>query len=482
MQIRQQIEFNKDLLERYNVTGPRYTSYPTVPQFLDTFSIDDYKNSVDISNSDLIPKAISLYFHIPFCDTICYYCACNKIVTKDHAKADVYLRYLIKELKLQAELFDSDRIVEQLHWGGGTPTFLSHEQMAQLMDATRSNFNLRDDDEGEYSIEIDPRKANIDTIRLLRELGFNRISLGVQDFSEKVQLAVNRIQPESDTKAIIDAANYYKFKSINIDLIYGLPFQTVASFKKTINKVISYDPDRIAIYNYAHMPQLFGPQRRIAEKDLPSTNEKLAILQMVIETLTDAGYVYIGMDHFAKPNDELAIAQRNASLHRNFQGYSSHQECDMVAMGVTSISKIADCFSQNVKTLDAYYKKLDQQQLPILKGYKLNFDDKLRRDIISEITCYSKLDINQLEGNYGITFSKYFDSVKDELLQMESDGLITKKNKIITVTLAGRLLLRNIAMVFDKFLPMNSNNISEITSTKTYKGKKVKGAQYSRLI
>ncbi|MFV2059085.1 MAG: oxygen-independent coproporphyrinogen III oxidase [Gammaproteobacteria bacterium] len=480
MHIRQQIEFNKALLERYNVTGPRYTSYPTVPQFSDSFTLNDYKKNTEVSNSDLIPKPISLYFHIPFCDTICYYCACNKIVTKNHAKADVYLDYLIKEIKLQAELFDHDRKVEQLHWGGGTPTFLSHAQMTQLMAATRSHFNCRDDDEGEYSIEIDPRKANIETIALLRKLGFNRISLGVQDFSEKVQLAVNRIQPESETKAIIDAAHQYKFKSINIDLIYGLPFQTVSSFKKTIHKVISYSPDRIAIYNYAHLPQLFGPQRRISENDLPSSNEKLAILQMVIETLTDSGYIYIGMDHFAKPDDELAIAQRNGGLHRNFQGYSSHQECDMIAMGVTSISKIADCFSQNVKTLDAYYEKLDQQQLPILKGYQLNFDDKLRRDIISELTCYSKLDINQLEKNYDINFHDYFSDAIDSLLQMESDGLITKKNKIITVTLAGRLLLRNIAMVFDKFLPMNSNNISDIT--KTFKGKKVNGPQYSRLI
>ncbi|MFV1983920.1 MAG: oxygen-independent coproporphyrinogen III oxidase [Thiohalomonadales bacterium] len=482
MHIRQQIEFNKELLERYNVTGPRYTSYPTVPQFSDSFTIDNYKENVKTSNSDLIPKPLSLYFHIPFCDTICYYCACNKIVTKNHAKAETYLNYLMQELKFQANLFDHDRQVEQLHWGGGTPTFLSHEQMTQLMVTIASNFNLRDDDEGEYSIEIDPRKADFGTIALLRKLGFNRISLGVQDFSEKVQRAVNRIQPESDTSKIIDAAHKHNFKSINIDLIYGLPFQTVSSFRKTINKIINYKPDRIAIYNYAHLPQLFGPQRRISEKDLPSANEKLAILQMVIETLSDAGYVYIGMDHFAKPDDELAVAQRNGGLHRNFQGYSSHQECDMIAMGVTSISKIADCFSQNVKTLDSYYEHLDKKQLPILKGYKLDFDDKLRRDIISEITCYSKLDINQLEKDYGISFNDYFSSAKDKLLQMESDGLITKKDKVITVTLAGRLLLRNIAMVFDKFLPMNSNNVTDLNKTKKDKSKKVKGPQYSRLI
>jgi len=485
MQIRQQIEFNKELIERYNITGPRYTSYPTVPQFSDSFTIDDYKNNITISNNDLIPKPISLYFHIPFCDTICYYCACNKIVTKNHKKADTYLEYLIKELQLQSELFDHDRKVEQLHWGGGTPTFLSNQQMSHLMAETRSNFNLRDDDEGEYSIEIDPRKANIETIALLRDLGFNRISLGVQDLSEQVQRAVNRIQPESVTKAIVDAAHYYKFKSINIDLIYGLPFQTIESFRKTIKKVIHYSPDRIAIYNYAHMPHLFGPQRRIAEKDLPSANEKLAILQMVIELLTNAGYVYIGMDHFAKPDDELAAAQRNGGLHRNFQGYSSHQECDMVAMGITSISKIADCFSQNVKTLDAYYQYLDQQQLPILKGYKLDFDDKLRAEIISEITCYSKLDISRLEKDYDISFNKYFSTEKQTLLQMESDGLIVKRNNTIIVTLAGRLLLRNIAMVFDKFLPMNANNLTNISSIdndQSKHDKKTKGTQFSRLI
>ncbi|VAW99635.1 Coproporphyrinogen III oxidase, oxygen-independent [hydrothermal vent metagenome] len=479
MHIQQQIEFNKTLLERYNTTGPRYTSYPTVPQFSDSFNMKNYKDNVVNSNSDFIPKPLSLYFHIPFCDTICYYCACNKIITKNHDKAETYLDYLITELKLQAQLFDADRIVEQLHWGGGTPTFLSHEQMTTLMSATRENFKLRDDDEAEYSIEIDPRKASTETIALLRNLGFNRISLGVQDFSKKVQNAVNRIQPESETSLIIAAAKENKFKSINIDLIYGLPFQTVTSFKDTIDKVIQYSPDRIAIYNYAHLPQLFKPQRRISERDLPSPNEKLAILQMVIETLTSAGYVYIGMDHFAKPQDELSIAQRNKGLHRNFQGYSSHQECDMVAMGVTAISKVEDCFSQNVKTLDAYYEKLDQQQLPILKGYELNFDDELRSDIIAEITCYSQLDINKIEKDFGIIFNDYFSNIKDKLLQLESDGLITRKNKIITVTLAGRLLLRNIAMVFDKYLPMDSNNVTSINSKS---GDNQKHPNFSRLI
>jgi len=478
MHTQQQILFNKALLERYNVMGPRYTSYPTVPQFSESFSITDYKNNVITSNSDLIPKPISLYFHIPFCDTICYYCACNKIITKNHAKAETYLDYLRTELKLQAELFDSDRKVEQLHWGGGTPTFLSNDQMIRLMSAIKENFNVRNDDQGEYSIEIDPRKVSVETINLLRNIGFNRISLGVQDFSAKVQKAVNRIQPESVTRSIIEAAKNNLFKSINIDLIYGLPYQTVESFKLTIEKVIEYNPDRIAIYNYAHLPQLFKPQRRISESDLPKANEKLAILQMVIETLTNAGYLYIGMDHFAKPSDELAVAQRNKGLHRNFQGYSSHQECDMIAMGVTAISKVADCYSQNVKTLEDYYKKIDQQQLPILKGYQLNFDDKLRSDIISEITCYSKLNITEIENDFGIVFNDYFSAIRDKLLQMESDGLIVKKNKVIIVTPTGRLLLRNIAMVFDKYLPMNFNNVTPINS----KLKENKQPHYSRLI
>ncbi len=478
--MRQQIEFNKTLLERYNVTGPRYTSYPTVPQFNDSFTISDYKQNISISNSDLIPKPLSLYFHIPFCDSICYYCACNKVITKDHTKAKTYLDYLIKEIELQSALFDDDRIVEQLHWGGGTPTFLSDEQMTQLMQAIRSNFTLLDDDSGDYSIEIDPRKASTGTIALIRKLGFNRISLGVQDFSNKVQLAVNRIQPESDTLEIISAARHYDFQSINIDLIYGLPFQTVASFKDTINKVINYEPDRIAIYNYAHMPHLFKPQRRISESDLPSANEKLAILQMVIELLTDAGYVYIGMDHFAKPDNELAIAQRNFSLQRNFQGYSSHEECDTLALGITSISKIADSYSQNVKTLEEYYALLDQHKLPLFKGYNLDLDDNLRADIIAQITCHSKIDISAIEQNYGIIFNQYFAAEKNLLLQMEGDGLLIKKENIITVTLAGRLLLRNIAMVFDKFLPMNTNNVTPISAANS--NAKKKDSQFSRLI
>ncbi len=479
MYIRQQIEFNKTLLERYNVTGPRYTSYPTVPQFNDTFTVADYKKNVDISNSDLIPKPLSLYFHIPFCDSICYYCACNKIITKNHTYAVRYLQYLIKEMKLLAPLYDDDRFVEQLHWGGGTPTFLSQDQMHELMQATRTNFKLLDDDSGDYSIEIDPRKVSADSISFIRKLGFNRISLGVQDFSDKVQRAVNRIQPESDTTKIINAARANEFKSINIDLIYGLPFQTVASFKQTIDTVINYSPDRIAIYNYAHLPHVFKPQRRIADTTLPSVNEKLAILQMVIDTLTAAGYVYIGMDHFAKPDNELAVAQRNFSLQRNFQGYSSHQECDLIAMGITSISKIADCYSQNVKTLEQYYKLLDQGKLPQFKGFNLSFDDRLRADIISQITCYSKFDINEIENDYGISFNSYFAKEKNQLLQMESDGLLTKQNKVITITLAGRLLLRNIAMVFDKFIPMNSHVALTTEQDKTEKNQT---PQFSRLI
>jgi len=479
--MQQKIELSKELFSRYDKAGPRYTSYPTVPQFSDLYSIQDYKRNITSSNNDLIPKPLSLYFHIPFCDTICYYCACSKIITKQYEKAEKYLSYLIQEINLQSELFDEDRVVEQLHWGGGTPTFLSDIQIARLMDATKKAFRLRDDDGGEYSIEIDPRKVNNETIKLLRKLGFNRISLGVQDFSEKVQHAVNRIQPESTTKAIINSIRENNFKSINIDLIYGLPLQTIESFKDTILKVIKYSPDRIAIYNYAHLPKMFPPQRRIAQDDLPSLNEKLGILQMVIENLTDAGYVYIGMDHFSKPDDDLAIAQLNGTLQRNFQGYSAHKECDLIAMGITSIGKIGHSFSQNVKTLDSYYKLLDDNQLPLLKGYNLSFDDKLRAEIIYKLTCYSKLNITSIELDYDIVFDKYFCSALPTLKQMQRDGLITINSKLLIVTPVGRLLLRNIVMVFDNYLDTNSSNLTSIDNFKKKHGNKSE-PQFSRLI
>jgi len=354
----QTLEFNLDLIRRYDKSGPRYTSYPTAIQFHEGFKQEDYKHWVDWSNKQsrqaASPQPLSLYFHLPFCDTVCYYCGCSKVVTKNREKASPYLQRLHREIEMQSRLFDSDRPVDQLHWGGGTPTFISHDEMTALMRVTRQFFNLHDDDTGEYSIEIDPREVTNETLALLRELGFNRMSLGVQDFDERVQKAVNRIQSEEKTLSVIQASKDLGFKSISIDLIYGLPFQSVDSFKKTLDKVIKADPDRLSIFNYAHLPEMFKPQRRISEADLPSAMEKMDILNQTIEQLSQAGYVYIGMDHFAKPEDELAIAQRNESLYRNFQGYSTHADCDLVAMGITSIGKVGHCYSQNVKTIKEY--------------------------------------------------------------------------------------------------------------------------------
>ncbi|MEZ5673509.1 MAG: oxygen-independent coproporphyrinogen III oxidase, partial [Thiotrichaceae bacterium] len=349
----QSTTFDLDLIHRYDKSGPRYTSYPTAVQFHTGFTEQDYRHQAQQSNAGGNP--LSLYFHIPFCDTVCFYCACNKIVTKNRALNRPYLDHLYQEIEQQAALFDAQRPVTQLHWGGGTPTFLNHEQMTELMQKTRQSFKLLDDDTGEYSIEIDPREADGETVSLLRRLGFNRMSLGVQDFDITVQKAVNRIQTEQQTFEVLDAARQQGFKSISLDLIYGLPFQTVDSFIKTLEKIVAIQPDRLSIFNYAHLPTLFKPQRRVNPDDLPSAAQKLDILQATIQFLAEAGYIYIGMDHFSKPNDELAIAQRQGTLYRNFQGYSTHADCDLIGLGVTSISKVHDCYSQNVKKLEEYY-------------------------------------------------------------------------------------------------------------------------------
>ncbi len=351
--------------------------------------------------------ALSLYLHIPFCDTICYYCACNKIVTKNRAKAALYLSYLKREISMQGSLFSGMNQVEQLHFGGGTPTYLSDEQMSDLMNHIRHSFTLAPDHVGEYSIEIDPRTVSVARVHKLREQGFNRISLGVQDFDPEVQLAVNRVQSEEQTLQIIAAAREAGFRSVSIDLIYGLPKQNVMSMSRTLAKVIAASPDRIAVYNYAHMPALFKTQRQIKEEDLPSADSKLDMLSLCIRQLTGAGYVYIGMDHFAKPTDDLAIAQQQGRLHRNFQGYSTHSETDLVACGVSAISAVGGSYSQNEKTLDGYYARLENSTLPIARGIQLGMDDVLRRLIIQRLMCNFELSINSLEIAYPIVFREY---------------------------------------------------------------------------
>jgi len=416
------LTFDMELIRRYDKAGPRYTSYPTAVQFDSKFNANSYREAVARTNSKDKLRPISLYFHIPFCDTVCFYCGCNKIATKDRTKSPPYLDRVIRELELQGEIFDKNRVVDQLHWGGGTPTFLNHDEISRLMDATRANFNLRDDDEGEYSIEIDPREATVETVALLRKEGFNRMSLGLQDFDSVVQKAVNRIQSEEETFAVLNAARDSGFKSISIDLIYGLPHQTADSFQKTVDKVLSVRPDRLSVFNYAHLPEIFKPQRRINEDDLPTSDQKLEILQRTNQQLSEAGYLYIGMDHFALPDDELAVAQREGTLYRNFQGYSTHRSCDLVGIGVTSIGVVGNSYSQNIKELDGYYEAIDNGELPIFRGVELDADDLLRRDVITELICNFKLTFSMIEQQHSIKFSEYFAQEIEDLKDMEKMG------------------------------------------------------------
>ena len=448
----QRLVFDAELIRRYDQSGPRYTSYPTVAQFHDDITEADYRRWARHSNEDPIPRSLSIYIHLPFCDTVCFYCACNKVVTKDHSRTLPYLEHLYREISMQSELFDPDRIVEQLHWGGGTPTFLDSDQMRGLMDVTRRHFNLLDDDSGEYSIEIDPRSVDDEKMNTLRAIGFNRISLGVQDFNPKVQQAVNRIQSEDQTQEVASTARKLGFKSLNMDLMYGLPFQSVESFGETLKRAIAIDPDRLAIYNYAHLPERFKPQRRINETDLPSADEKLDILQHTIEFLTGSGYVYIGMDHFAKPDDELAVAQRNGTLQRNFQGYSTNSDCDLIGLGVTSIGKVCDNYNQNVRDLEEYYRLIDAGKLALERGIELEPDDMLRREIITGLMCHFKLNIRALEEKWGFDFSHNFSAEIKQLKQMERDGLLEIDADALNILPAGRLLVRNISMVFDHYL------------------------------
>jgi oxygen-independent coproporphyrinogen-3 oxidase len=445
--------FRPDLLTKYDTAGPRYTSYPTAVQFTDTFDPGHYHRAA--ADSGAASADLSLYFHIPFCDTVCFYCGCNKIATKNRAHARPYLDRLKRELVLQAECFESTRPVSQLHWGGGTPTFLSHDEMTELMAATAESFRLAPDAEAEYSIEIDPREASAETIGVLRELGFNRLSFGVQDFDLRVQQAVNRVQPLEMTQTVMSAARAEGFKSISVDLIYGLPHQSVESFSRTLDTIIGLAPERLSVFGYAHMPAIFKMQRCMDETMLPSAAVRLAILERVIEKLTEAGYVYIGMDHFALPHDELAIAQRAGTLHRNFQGYSTQADCDLIGLGVSSIGKVGDVYAQNSKDMAGYAAAIDRGELAIVRGVQLTADDRLRRDIITEIMCRFSLRFDAVEAVHGIRFSTAFASEIERLKPLEADGLVKVCHDGIEVLPAGRMLVRNVAMVFDRYLAGN---------------------------
>ena len=443
--------FDPELISRYDLAGPRYTSYPTAVQFHEEFSEADYRRQVAASNAAGGP--LSLYVHIPFCNTVCYFCACNKIITANRKRAVPYLDDLFKEIELQGALFDSSRPVDQLHWGGGTPTYIDRDQRAELWSRLAANFNLHDDDSGEYSIEIDPREIDPKGIGELRELGFNRISFGVQDIDPAVQKAVNRLQPWDLTQEIFYAARDAGFHSISLDLIYGLPHQTSGSFAATLDEVIKLSPDRLSVFNYAHMPQLFKVQKQINDADLPSAAEKLAILKNSTEQLTEANYRYIGMDHFARPDDELARAQDNGTLYRNFQGYSTHSECDLVALGNTGIGMVGRSYSQNEKGLPEYHERIADGKIPVFRGVELTDDDLLRRDVITRLICDFSLDFAGVESRHGIQFADYFAAELQVLKSMQRDGLLQVDSHAIRVHPGGRLLIRNICMVFDQYLP-----------------------------
>jgi len=438
------------LIRKYDLAGPRYTSYPTADRFVEAFGEADYQHWLGQRNIGGIQQPLSLYVHLPFCDTICYYCACNKVVTRDHGRSAKYIKYLAREMALTAERIGADRRVSQLHFGGGTPTFLSSEEMRALATAIDRDFDFSPT--AERSIEVDPRKLAPGRMQELAGIGFNRMSVGVQDFDAAVQQAVHRVQSEDETRRAIEEGRANGFKSINLDLIYGLPKQSLDSFNVTLDRVLALDPDRIALYNYAHLPALFKPQRRISEADLPGPETKLQILTLAIGRLTRAGYLYIGMDHFAKPDDDLAIAQRRGRLQRNFQGYSTLPECDMLGFGISAIGRIGPTYCQNVKSLDEYYTALDGGHLPVWRGLELSADDLVRQAVIQALACHFRVSIESIELAHLVDFRRAFAVELEELKRLADDGLVEIQPDWIVVTPRGRLLVRAVCMVFDRYL------------------------------
>lgn len=452
--------FNRPLVEKYDRPGPRYTSYPTAPQFHSAFAEDDYRAAAERSNRVALPKPLSVYVHIPFCRSLCYYCACNKIITHNTERAAEYLDWLKQEIQVQGRLFDETRRMTQLHLGGGTPTYLSNAQLGDLMAALDAAFHFAPVEEREFSLEVDPRTVTPAQIHELHALGFNRLSFGVQDFDPDVQKAVNREQSEEQVFELVQAARDAGFQSISVDLIYGLPLQTVASFDTTLDKIIALRPDRLATYSYAHLPELFKAQRLIRPEDMPPPERKIELLELTIRRLTAAGYVYIGMDHFALPEDELTLAKENGTLQRNFQGYSTHADCDMIGLGITSIGKVGDSYSQNVKETAQYQARLEAGRLPVMRGYRLNNDDRLRRDVINTLMCHGRLDFAEIESRHDIVFNEYFADALEQLDEMERDGLVAIQANGLEVLPAGRLMMRNMAMAFDAYLKPNEGRFS----------------------
>ncbi len=446
----QHLLWDEALIQRYNLSGPRYTSYPTAPQFQIGFNQEHWHRAVAKGNQSQRP--LSLYFHIPFCSTVCYYCGCNKIVTANRARAEPYLVALKREITMQAAYVDRTRPVNQLHLGGGTPTYLDDAQIAELMKHIRAEFPLRKDDLGEYSLEIHPQSVTPARLDHLRALGFNRLSFGVQDFDKDVQKAVNRFNSEEEVAELVNASRALGFQSLNLDLIYGLPRQNYGTFANTLATITQLRPDRISLFNYAHMPHLFKSQHQINAAELPEPQEKLRILHNSIEQLQSAGYVYIGMDHFALPDDELCIAQRRGTLQRNFQGYSTHSDCDLLAFGVSSISSLGDVLVQNHKEINAYQNALQNNQLAFDKGLILSRDDLIRRKVINQLICQFELDFITIERECAIRFTDYFAAELDALKPLADDGLVTLNASGIRVSNPGRLLIRCVCMIFDAYL------------------------------
>nr|WP_246316260.1 oxygen-independent coproporphyrinogen III oxidase [Tepidicella baoligensis] len=443
------------MLQRFDVPGPRYTSYPTADRFVEAFGERDYIQALEQRRAGSLALPLSVYVHIPFCASLCYYCACNKVITKHHGKAAEYLRYLAHELELQVQYGGRGHHVSQMHLGGGTPTFLSDAELEDLVSMLRRQFTLVPG--GEYSIEVDPRTVTEERLQHLHRLGFNRLSFGVQDFDPTVQKAVHRIQPAKQVFRLVEASRHIGFESVNVDLIYGLPQQTPESFRHTLDQVKTLRPDRIALYAYAHLPARFKPQRRIVSAELPSPADKLAMLSASLDTFSEAGYVYVGMDHFALPNDALAVAKRQGRLHRNFQGYSTQPDCDLIALGVSAIGRIGATYSQNAKTLEEYYDALDQGRLPIVRGLALSRDDVLRRSVIMAIMCQGVVDFESVGLAHLIDFKSYFARELEHLHDFETLGLLRITDTCIEVTPAGWYLVRAIAMVFDKYLQLDQD-------------------------
>ena len=448
-------QLTPEVLERFDVSGPRYTSYPTADRFVEAFGEDEYMQAIEQRRMGGLALPLSVYVHIPFCESLCFYCACNKIVTKHHARAAEYLEYLSREVDLYVNKMGCGQTITQLHLGGGTPTFFSDDELDALIAMLRRNFKLAPS--GEYSIEVDPRTVDEARLKRLADMGFNRLSFGVQDFDFEVQKAVHRIQPAEQVFDLVAVARRLGFESINVDLIYGLPKQTEASFQRTLAQVASLRPDRIALYAYAHLPERFKPQRRIHNMELPGGHEKVTMLSNAIAAFMSNGYVYVGMDHFALPEDALAVAKRQGRLHRNFQGYSTQPDCDQISLGVSAIGRVGATYSQNAKTLEDYYDHIDQGRLPIVRGLSLTRDDLVRRAVIMALMCQGRVQFESIELAYLIDFKRYFEAELEQLKKLVADGLVEVDMYGMQVTATGWYFVRAVAMVFDRYLQADKN-------------------------